>query len=139
MRQEREEFRKSIVKWIIREDEDLNDDIFRNSNERQILQYYQYIAHGIDACHVAPISKHIWKRLIKKRIFKYIQSNNNNRIIITIAELLVLYPKNHSCGVKSWNLISIKSNPSILLHQKSLLWILLWEILWIESRMKKKN
>lgn len=62
MRQEREEFRKSIVKLIIGEDADLNDVIFPNSNERQLLRYYQYIAHGIDACHVAPISKRILKR-----------------------------------------------------------------------------
>lgn len=76
MRQEREGFRESIVKWIIREAEDLNDDIFPNSKERQLLRYYQYIAHGIDACHVAPINKRILKRFIKKQIFSYIQSNN---------------------------------------------------------------
>lgn len=84
MRQEREEFRKSIVKLIIRKEENLSGDIFPNSNERQLLRYYQYIAHGIDACHVAPISKRILKRLIKKHII------SSQMIIIVNCRIIII-------------------------------------------------
>lgn len=66
MRREREEFRKTIAAAILAkndEDDEDNDGTFPNSKERQLLRYYQYIAHGIDACHIAPISKKILKRL----------------------------------------------------------------------------
>lgn len=58
MRQEREEFRKTLVSLIVaKETEDLNDDTFPNAKERQLLRYYYYIRNGIDTNHIAPMTK----------------------------------------------------------------------------------
>lgn len=60
MRKEREEFRKTLVHLIMaRENEDANDSSFPNAKERQLLRYYYYIKHGIDADHVAPMSNRV--------------------------------------------------------------------------------
>lgn len=58
MRQEREEFRKTLVSIIVaKETEDPNDDTFPNVKERQLLRYYYYIKHGIDSNHIATMTK----------------------------------------------------------------------------------
>lgn len=58
MRQEREEFRKTLVSLIVaKETEEPNDDTFPNAKERQLLRYYYYIKHGIDTSHIAPMTK----------------------------------------------------------------------------------
>lgn len=65
MRRQREEFRKEIVSLIfVDEHEDENKNTFPNRQEIQLLKYYQYIAHGIDACHIAPISKKLLNRYV---------------------------------------------------------------------------
>lgn len=59
MREEREEFRKTLVSIIVaKEIEDPTaDDTFPNAKERQLLRYYYYIKHGIDTNHIAPMTK----------------------------------------------------------------------------------
>lgn len=63
MRKEREEFRKAIATEILSNENETDDDNhFPNSKERQLLRYYRYISHGINACHIAPISKRVLKK-----------------------------------------------------------------------------
>lgn len=58
MREEREQFRKTLITLIMAKDsEDKTDDTFPNSQERQLLRYYYYIKHGIDTSHIAPMTK----------------------------------------------------------------------------------
>lgn len=60
MREEREEFRKTLVSLIMsKENGDKADenDTFPNSQERQLLRYYYYIKHGINTSHIAPMTK----------------------------------------------------------------------------------
>ncbi|XP_031619236.1 LOW QUALITY PROTEIN: dynein heavy chain 7, axonemal [Contarinia nasturtii] len=75
MREEREEFRKTLISLIVaKENEDKTDDTFPNSQERQLLRYYYYIKHGIDTNHIAPMTKRMLNkilRLVPKRLIKW--------------------------------------------------------------------
>jgi dynein heavy chain, axonemal len=63
-RKDREEFRKKLVSLILSKDEELanDDNTFPNAQEREVLRYYNYIKHGIDTIHVAPMDKKVLKR-----------------------------------------------------------------------------
>lgn len=57
MRLEREKYRQTLVSLIMSADVDEDESIFLNAKERQLLNYYHYIKHGIDTTHIAPMTK----------------------------------------------------------------------------------
>lgn len=58
MRLEREEYRKTLISIIMtKNNEDSSDNTFPNAEERQLLNYYYYIKHGINTNHIAPMTK----------------------------------------------------------------------------------
>ncbi|XP_029708760.2 dynein axonemal heavy chain 7 [Aedes albopictus] len=76
LRKDREEFRKKLIKLIVRKDHEKDDEAntFPNVEERELLRYYHYIRHGIDTVHVAPIDKRVLQRILKlipKNLVKY--------------------------------------------------------------------
>nr|XP_018913968.1 PREDICTED: dynein heavy chain 7, axonemal-like isoform X4 [Bemisia tabaci] len=59
LKEEREKFRKQIIKVIVSRDTEYNDEtIIPSSDEIQLVRYNYYIQHGIDTVHVAPIEQH---------------------------------------------------------------------------------
>lgn len=64
MRKDREEFRKRLIKLIVRKEHEKDDEAntFPNVEERELLRYYHYIRNGIDTVHVAPIDKRVLQR-----------------------------------------------------------------------------
>lgn len=56
---EREKYRQTLVSIIMSKDVDEDETVFLNAKERQLLNYYHYIKHGIDTNHIAPMTKRI--------------------------------------------------------------------------------
>ncbi|EDS43082.1 dynein-1-beta heavy chain [Culex quinquefasciatus] len=76
LRKDREEFRKRLIKLIVRKEHEKDDEAntFPNVEERELLRYYHYIRNGIDTVHVAPIDKRVLQRILKlipKHLVKY--------------------------------------------------------------------
>ncbi|XP_055588743.1 dynein axonemal heavy chain 7 isoform X2 [Uranotaenia lowii] len=76
LRKDREDFRKRLIKLIVRKDYEKDDpeNTFPNVEERELLRYHHYIRSGIDTVHVAPIDKRVLQRILKllpKNLSKY--------------------------------------------------------------------
>lgn len=62
MKLEREKYRQTLVSIIMADGKDEDESILLNAKERQILNYYHYIKHGVHTSHIAPMTKRIMEK-----------------------------------------------------------------------------
>jgi dynein heavy chain len=95
MRKEREEYRKRLVKLILKKDEEVPGSFqIPTPEEKEVLRYYYYIHHGIDTVHVPPLEQ-AWLNNIFSQIPEKIQtySTLKEQLIEEVKEEFLLSVK----------------------------------------------